>query len=100
MAKRIAVIRIPLTEGQKAHVRATAGGANVTEALVAGPVEQVEPLENEIVGEEAKRIAEEIWRANEIFVDKLDERPTVKTDFEEHTGHELFTDVPNVAILR
>ncbi|MDA5279824.1 hypothetical protein ACWGHM_37400 [Streptomyces sp. NPDC054904] len=100
MGSRIAVIRIPLTPEQQARVRAAAGGAVVAEALVAGPVEQEEPLENEVFGAEAERLAEEIWHANEVFVDKLNGLPRVKADFEVHTGHEVFPDVPNIAILR
>jgi hypothetical protein len=100
MPTRIAILRLLLTEEQKINIRTASGGTDVTEALVAGPVDQAERLENEIIGDEARKIADEIWTANQTFVEKLGQKPRVKTEFEEHTGHELFPDIPTVAILR
>lgn len=98
-AKRLAILRLPLSEEQVRLVREETG-AVVSEALVAGYVDTQETLQNELVGEEAKRIAEEIWAKNQSFVKNLGRDAATQVAFEEHCGHAIDPKVPNFAVLR
>lgn len=98
-AQRLAILRLPLSEDQVRLVREETG-AVVSEALVAGYVDTQETLQNELVGDEAKKIAEEIWAKNQSFVKNLDRDAATRTAFEEHCGHAIDPKVPNFAVLR
>jgi hypothetical protein len=97
--KRVAVIRLPLSDEQKAFVR-NATGADLTEALVAGLVDSEKTLENELVGDEASALADQIWSGNGQFIDNLSLAPKTEQAFLKKIGHELDRSIPNFAILR
>jgi len=97
--KRLAVIRLPLSEEQCRYIKERTGSV-VTEALVSGMVSQAEPLENELAGKEAEQIAAEIWKKNQEFITNMDHAPETREAFQKRIGHHLDRSVPNFAIFR
>jgi hypothetical protein len=97
--KRLAIIRLPLSEAQRRFVKERTG-SEVTEALVSGMVSRDQVLENELVGEEAELIAAEIWKKNQDFVVKMKQAPKTLGAFQERIGHHLDPSVPNFAVFR
>ncbi|MCA3218769.1 MAG: hypothetical protein ING59_09475 [Burkholderiales bacterium] len=97
--QRLAILRLPLSEKQIQLVLEETG-ASVSEALVAGYVDSATILENELVGDDARKIAEEIWTKNQSFVTNLNRDSGARGAFEEHCGHVIDAKVPNFAILR
>ncbi len=96
---RLALIRLELSEEQREDL-ATRTGKKPTEALVVGMVETDETLENELTGEADRRLAEEIWRANQRFVDKMQQAGDTLDAYQSYMGHPLETHVPNVVVFR
>lgn len=98
-AKRLALIRIPLSEEQIAFIKERTG-SEVSEAIVAGMVEAADPLQNELVGEEADALAAEIWEKNQQFVSNMEKAPQTLAAFQARIGHVLERSVPNFAYFR
>lgn len=97
--KRLALIRLPLSEEQKAFIKERTG-SEVSEAIVAGMVDQPEALQNELVGAEADALAAEIWEKNQQFVDNMEKAPKTLAAFQARIGHILEPSVPNFAYFR
>lgn len=97
--QRVATIRVPLTEEQRAFIKSVTG-AEVTEAVFAAPVTTAATLENELTGEADRALGEAVWASNADFLRRMDAAYAIKRAFEDHIGHTLDPKTPNVAMLR
>jgi hypothetical protein len=96
---RIRMIRVPLTEEQRAVLH-HATGQSIAEALIAAPIDHDEPLINELTGGPDAEIAGTLWASTDDFAQNISRYPAIRAAYESYIGHSIDIGEPLVALLR